>query len=56
MIDAHIRPVPASVRPIAASTKTVMTKALEIGLESEMPREMPLTSTKRNARPTHTAR
>ena len=50
-MDAAMRPVPASVKPTVASTKTVMTNADEMGLESEMPQEMPLMSTNRNTRP-----
>src|SRR5664279_951946 len=55
-MEAHIRPVPASVSPIAAKINTVITKALEIGFESEMPSEILLTRTNRKTSPTQTSR
>src|SRR5664280_2439713 len=55
-MEAHISPVPASVSPIAAKINTVITKALEIGFESEMPSEIPLTRTNRKTSPTQTTK
>jgi len=42
-----MRPSIGSLRPMLARISTVTTKALEIGLESVRPREMPLTMTNR---------
>src|SRR5260221_9198950 len=53
---AHKRPTLGSRRPIAARIKTGNTNALEIGFASEMPKQMPLTRTKRKQRPTATVR
>ena len=55
-MDAQSSPTPGLRRPSAARMKTVRTKALEMGFQSEMPSEMPLTSTNRKQRPTATAR
>ena len=55
-IAAHIRPTPGSFSPSAARMNTVITNALEIGLLSEMPSEMPFTSTNRKHSTTATTR
>ena len=44
-MEAHIRPTPASFSPSAARMNTDITNALEMGFQSEMPWEMPLTRT-----------
>ena len=55
-IAAHNKPTPGSRNPMAAMMKTDITKALEMGLKSEMPSAMPLTSTKTKQRPIATSR
>ena len=55
-MEAHSSPTPGSRKPSAARMNTVSTNALEMGFQSEMPSEMPLTSTNRKHRPTATAR
>jgi hypothetical protein len=47
---------PGSRNPSAAMMKTDITNALEIGLKSEMPSAMPLTSTKTKQRAIATSR
>ena len=51
-----IRPDAGSFRPIAAISTTVTTKADEIGLESLMPTEMPLTMANTNTSATASSR
>ena len=51
-----IRPTVGSLRPIAARITIETTKADEIGFESLMPSEMPLTSANTHTRPSATTR
>ena len=46
-----IRPMPGSRRPTEAMTTMATTKAEEIGVESLMPRAMPLIIANTNTRP-----